>query len=588
MAIKKLNPIVASRIAAGEVVERPASVLRELLDNSIDAGATKVSVWTKLGGIENLTVSDNGCGIEKEDLPLACISHATSKIESLDDLFSLRTLGFRGEALCSISSVSNLTISSNGYSINVNNGESGPVVPSSVSEGTTITMEGLFDNIPARKQFLKRPSSEFAECKKVFIEKALGFENVQFLLYDDNQMVFNFPATSKKERVLQILSLDKNFIAPDAIEMSAEEDPVKLYAIASSIDNYRRDRGQIKIFVNNRVIDNFPMVQVVANAFTVALPGGAFPFFYLFVEDSPNLIDFNIHPAKRECKIRNQAIVNAVVTYMIRESLKSRQKVFSYKEAARPVQNEFFASEPEIKFGEKSAKFDTGWGKQKEVQAPPVHEVKFDSQWLEKAKKIMNRKNDAQPEAKPVETEVGTVPEYQYLGQAFNTFLVVEVKDSILFIDQHAAHERILYDEIKANGDIQRLMVPYRFEVEKSVDDFLTEYSFIYSDLGVELVKVQPLVWEINTVPAISRKNEAEIAKFIQTAAGDIEQAQKGLFSVIACHCAVKAGDIVDPITAKSLVDKAFELDRMVCPHGRSFTFEITKEQLYREVGRLV
>lgn len=571
MAIKKLDPIVASRIAAGEVVERPASVLRELLDNAIDAGATKVSVWAKLGGIESLTVSDNGCGIDKDDLPLACLSHATSKIETLDDLFALRTLGFRGEALCSIAACSNLTISSKEHSINVNNGEVGPVIASSVKEGTTITMEGLFENIPARKQFLKRPSSEFSECKKVFIEKALGFENVQFVLYDDDEMVLNFPATGKKERVIQVLSLDKNFIAPDAIEMSAQEEPIKLYAVSSGIGNYRRDRGQIKIFVNNRIIDNFPLVQVVANAFTVALPGGAFPYFYLFIEDSPTLIDFNIHPAKRECKIRNQAIVNAVVTYMVRESLKSKQKVHTYEG--------FTAAEPELNFEINTAKYTS----QNNVQHHTAPAVKFESQWFEKAKEILNKKQ----EVKPIEPVVEKA-EYTYLGQVFNTFLVVEIKDTLLFIDQHAAHERILYDEIKASGDVQRLMVPYRFEVDRSVDDFLTEYSFIYSDLGVELVKVQPLVWEINTVPAISRKNEAEIAAFIQKATGDVEQAQKGLFSVIACHCAVKAGDIIDPITAKALIDKAFKLDRMVCPHGRSFTFEITKEQLYKEVGRIV
>lgn len=579
MAIKQLNPIVASRIAAGEVVERPSSVLRELLDNSIDAGATEVSVWTRLGGIENLTVKDNGCGIDKEDLPLACVSHATSKIETLDDLFALKTLGFRGEALCSIAACSNLTISSKEHSLNVNNGIVGPVIASSVKDGTTITMEGLFENIPARKQFLKRPSSEFNECKKVFIEKALGFENVHFSLYDEESQVLDFPATGKKERVLQVLNLDKNFIGPDALEMSAQEEPVKLYAISSGIANYRRDRGQIKIFVNNRVIDNFPLVQVVANAYSVALPGGAFPFFYLFIEDSPSLIDFNIHPAKRECKIRNQAIVNAVVTYMIRNCLKSKQKVFSYKNEIPAEQKEFFVAEPKHEY--LAPKQNSGSTK------PQTSSVKFEPQWFEKAKEVLNKKTEPKNK-ETVESIMEEGPQYTYLGQAFNTFLVVEVNGSILFIDQHAAHERILYDEIKANGDIQRLIVPYRFEVDKSVDDFLTEYSFIYSDFGVELVKVQSMVWEICTVPAISRKNESEIASFIQKATGDIEQAQKGLFSVIACHSAVKAGDVIDSITAKSLIDKAFKLDRMVCPHGRSFTFEITKEELFKEVGRIV
>ena len=175
-SIRQLDPIVASRIAAGEVVERPASVLRELLDNSIDAGATKISVYIEEGGIRSLTVIDNGSGMSAEDLAMACKSHATSKVSTLEDLFNLRTLGFRGEALSSISACSRLTISSNGNSITVDNGQQHDVVPGSVARGTSVCMEDLFENIPARKLFLKRPQSEATECRKTFMEKALGFE----------------------------------------------------------------------------------------------------------------------------------------------------------------------------------------------------------------------------------------------------------------------------------------------------------------------------------------------------------------------------------------------------------------------------
>ena len=182
-SIRQLDPIVASRIAAGEVVERPSSVLRELLDNSIDAKATKISIYIEEGGIKSLTVIDNGVGMDADDLLLACNSHATSKVRSLDDLFNLKTLGFRGEALSSIAACSKLTISSNGNSITVDNGNRSSVVPGSIMQGTSVCMEDLFANIPARRLFLKRPQSEAAECRKTLLEKALGFEDVEFLFF---------------------------------------------------------------------------------------------------------------------------------------------------------------------------------------------------------------------------------------------------------------------------------------------------------------------------------------------------------------------------------------------------------------------
>ena len=190
-SIKQLDPIVASRIAAGEVVERPSSVLRELMDNAIDAKATKISVYIEQGGIKSLTVIDNGSGMSAEDLELACKSHATSKVSTLEDLFNLRTLGFRGEALSSISACSRLTINSNGNRITVDNGVQSQVVPGGVERGTSVCMEDLFENIPARKLFLKRPQSEATECKKTFVEKALGFPEVEFLFFSEGELILH-------------------------------------------------------------------------------------------------------------------------------------------------------------------------------------------------------------------------------------------------------------------------------------------------------------------------------------------------------------------------------------------------------------
>ena len=622
--IRQLDPIVASRIAAGEVVERPSSVLRELIDNSIDAGASKISVYVDQGGIRSLTVVDNGCGMAKEDLPLACISHATSKISTLDDLFNLRTLGFRGEALSSIAACSLLTIDSNGNRIIVDNGHQSDILPGSVSQGTSVRMENLFEMIPARKLFLRRPQTEASECRKVFLEKALGFEKVEFLFFVDGELKIHLASAAKQKRCVDVMSMDKAFMPAQVLEMDYSCDNASLYAVSSDPSCYKRDRTQVKVFVNGRVIDSFALVQAVTNAYSAALPGGAFPFFYLFIEDNPSLVDFNIHPAKRECKIRNQSQIYGCVTAMIRNAL--LHGVFSNGTASLDEQPEpptlldssstqaesttkaISASEnPPFKYGAtpRPSEAPLHVSEPKPTTAAKPEAKPFNPSWFENARAIMDASRQAQKQKEDGSKESGygkalsscetlgkkqatQQSNYKYIGQLFDTFLLVELGDRLLFIDQHAAHERILYDEIVAQKDVQRLIVPYQFETDRSADDFLLENSIIYADFGVELTRVEPMLWEMSTIPAVCRKNEADIATYIQNTTGDVDSARKGLFAIMACHAAIKAGDPLDSVTAKALVDKAFMLDAMVCPHGRSFTFEMSKEELYRKVGRIV
>ena len=629
--IRQLDPIVASRIAAGEVVERPSSVLRELIDNSIDAGASKISVYVDQGGIRSLTVVDNGCGMAKEDLPLACISHATSKISTLDDLFNLRTLGFRGEALSSIAACSLLTIDSNGNRIIVDNGHQSDILPGSVSQGTSVRMENLFELIPARKLFLRRPQTETTECRKVFLEKALGFNEVEFLFFVDGELKIHLAGAPKQKRCVDVMSMDKAFMPAQVLEMDYKCDNAGLYAVASDPSCYKRDRTQVKVFVNGRVIDSFALVQAVTNAYSAAIPGGAFPFFSLFIDDNPSLVDFNIHPAKRECKIRNQSQIYGCVTAMIRNAL--LHGVFSNGSASLDEQPEpptlldsndlasnkfsstrvesrtkasFVKEESPFKYGEVPSSSKVSHHTPPKTTAATRPESKpFNPSWFENARAIMDASRQAQRQKEdgPKESGYGKAlsscetlgkkqatqqSNYKYIGQLFDTFLLVELGDRLLFIDQHAAHERILYDEIVAQKDVQRLIVPYQFETDRSADDFLLENSIIYADFGVELTRVEPMLWEMSTIPAVCRKNEADIATYIQNTTGDVDSARKGLFAIMACHAAIKAGDPLDSVTAKALVDKAFKLDAMVCPHGRSFTFEMSKEELYRKVGRIV
>ena len=580
-SIRQLDPIVASRIAAGEVVERPSSVLRELLDNSIDAKASKISVYIEQGGIKSLTVIDDGNGMDTEDLALACESHATSKVRTLDDLFNLKTLGFRGEALSSIAACSKLTISSNGNRITVDNGVKGPVVPGGIEKGTSVCMEDLFENIPARKLFLKRPQSEAAECRKTFLEKALGFENVEFLFFSDGELKLHFERTDRKNRSIQIFSLDKSFMPAQVLEMSYHGENESLWAVCSDPSCHRRDRTQIRILVNNRIIDSYQFVQAITNAYSAALPGGAFPYFNLFVDVNPALVDFNIHPTKRECKLRNQSQIYGAITTMVRNALVRKQPQ-TVEAPSLLWANETAAERPSKPYTPTQVPHSDH--RPSSPSPMPKSSAKpFDPSWFESAKAILSKK-----EAKAEVTTTTIVPEYRYIGQVFNTFLLVETQDNLLFIDQHALHERLLYDEIRSLKDVQRLIVPYSFEVERSVDDFLNQNSIIYDDFGIELTRKADLLWEMASIPAACRKNEEEIATYIRNQTGDIESVQKGLFAIIACHAAIKAGDSLDAVTANSLVKRCFELDRMVCPHGRDFTYSVSKQELFRQVGRIV
>ena len=582
-SIRQLDPIVASRIAAGEVVERPSSVLRELLDNSIDAKASKISVYIEQGGISSLTVIDDGCGMDADDLRLACDSHATSKVRTLDDLFNLKTLGFRGEALSSIAACSRLTISSNGNRLTVDNGVKGPVVPGGIEKGTSVCMEDLFENIPARKLFLKRPESEATECRKTFLEKALGFEDVEFLFFSDGELKLHFERTDKKNRSLQIFALDKSFMPAQVLEMSYEGENEKLWAICSDPSCHRRDRTQIRVLVNSRIIDSYQFVQAITNAYSAALPGGAFPYFHLFIEARPELVDFNIHPTKRECKLRNQSQIYGAITTMVRNALVRKQTQTVETTPSLLWATETAAERPSKPYTPTPAAAPAGKKPASSPMPKSTASKPFDPSWFESAKAILSKK-----EGKAEVTTTNIVPEYRYIGQVFNTFLLVETEDKLLFIDQHALHERLLYDEIRSLKDVQRLIVPYSFEVERSVDDFLQKNSILYSDFGIELTRKEDLLWEMASIPAACRKNEEEIASYIRNKTGDIESVQKGLFAIIACHAAIKAGDSLDDVTATSLVRRCFELDRMVCPHGRDFTYSISKLELFRQVGRIV
>lgn len=605
MRIHELNKLVAQRIAAGEVIERPASVVRELIDNSIDAKASSITLKVKNGGLDEISLIDDGIGINKDDLLICTDSHTTSKVQSIDDLYHLKSMGFRGEALYSIAAVSKLTISSSynndmGYSLCVDNGKKSKITPCGLKNGTKIVVEDLFAEIPARRQFLKRASTEANMCKNILIEKAIAFNEIEFRYYIDDKLVLHLPKTSKQERIVNTFKSKNKILIKDTIELSSNFQRFSLYAVASLSHIKRSDRSNIKIYINNRPIQNYALVQAVTYGYGELLPGGSFPYCYLFVNIDPTLVDFNIHPAKREAKLRIQSEIHHSVVTMIQKQMTrvipSIENTFYQSDL--PISDDSTKQERENSnknynsIKNNNSYFNTKKEYNVSEQSVGENAKPINPDWFSKAKAILeeddNNNTDitnslAQNNSWDKKDEQNM---FKYIGQAFNLFLIVEKDDKLYLIDQHAAHERILFDQIRERQNIQNLLIPIEFEVDRDVDNYLSENLDIYLNLGIKITKKDNLLWQLESIPAVYKPIESKIIDYIQHNTGDSKAVEEGIFAVLACHSAIKQGDIVEQREAIKIIEKVFELDEPVCPHGRTFLIRFDNDELKKAIGR--
>ena len=601
MNIKRLDPLVAQRIAAGEVIERPSSVMRELIDNALDANSTSIVASVVEGGLEEITVIDDGDGIAEEDLPLLCESHATSKVSSLDDLYQLSTMGFRGEALYSIAAVSKITVSSSykgsaASSVTIDNGKKMEVIPGGPDRGTKVSVENLFKEIPARRQFLKRPSTEATMCKNILLEKSLAFPKRAFKFYTDGKLRLDLRATSRKERVLDALATSQNIVPSEMLELHETAARFSLYAVASSPAIFRSDRSHIKIYINDRPIEDYALVQAVTYGYGELLPGGSFPYCYLFITVDPTLVDFNIHPTKREAKLRNKAEVHHQIVSMIASQVKRTlprlikevQENLTETEESLFVEPNHSGFSPQASYNPPSP-YSSGSSSHEKGYSYSQQNKPTDPLWFQKAKEAL-QENKMETSRRSEETDIWAEQtqeeSFTYLGQAFNLFLLAQKGDDLFLVDQHAAHERILFDAVRLRQGVQALMIPVEFEVERDVDTYLQEKLDVYLNLGIKLKRQEALIWHLLSIPAMYKSIEKEVVSFIQGHAGDAKEIEKGLYAIVACHAAIKSGDTVDRTTATELLKKVFALEEPTCPHGRTFVVRLNKDELSKAVGR--
>ena len=594
--INLLDPLLSSRIAAGEVIERPQSILREFLDNALDAGADEITVSIDGGGIEKISVSDNGSGIAREDLALLGSRHATSKLHDPDDLYAISTLGFRGEALYSIGAVSKLTVNTKsaetgeGSVLVIDNGKREDIISSSIDKGTIVSAENLFSDIPARRAFLKRESTEGNLCRTLLISKALAFPNVRFTFIVDGAIRLDWPkCSSLKERVM-FLYRSEGIADADVEELHFNGEDYSIDIVAGNSSIKRSDRREIRIYVNKRPVEEYSLQQAVSFGYGELLPGGAFPYASVFIEDAPELTDFNIHPSKKEVKLRNKAEIHHAITVMLQNGIKRKIPEIT------PFQPEFYLDEKKKQDEPRSSSYSipqsSSWRNENLSERVSIFKTK-DNSWLEKAKALKENHERKQAEeekknAVAVPVEKKAEDEIIYIGQAFKLFLICQKGDSLYLVDQHAAHERILYDELLSQKTVQNLLVPIKLETDNLMDKFLSKHSEVYTKLGIMLSRKDNGEWEITALPASCRASETEIVDFISSQRLDEHELESKLFAIIACRAAIKSGDDIDRWSAEELLKKVFALEEPACPHGRTFLIKLTEKNLREMVGRTI
>ena len=586
--IRILPPEEARKIAAGEVIDRPAALVREFLDNAIDAGGKLIEVIIEEGGILRTEVVDDGAGMGKADLELCWLTHATSKIRSLDDLRSARTLGFRGEALAAAAAVSRLEIVSSrdgreAWKLCAGPGETKlPVTEQGRrTKGTSVRALGLYDTIPARKQFLKRPGSEAAVCRQIFNEKALAFPDIAFRFTQDGVLkAYLNPVSSLRERFGQIFLKERE--AAFLHEIAANGNGFSVSAVVGGPELSRGDRRLQFVFANNRRIQDFALLQALEYGLQGWFPNGTHPLGAVFVIVDPALADFNIHPAKREVRFADPGAIHHALSTALRDFCRFEMIHDSSHGGAEAQRGEI--QFPHYPPSDRLA-MEALLAKPPEFAALPGRE-----RTLPGRGEILPAR-EAAPEQFSAAEETVPYPEAsgkaRYLGRLFGLFILVEKGDRLFIIDQHAAHERILYDRFIA-GPVQRqeLLVALPFSTESPADDsFLEEKREELAKLGIVLRRDED-EWLIEALPTGWKLSDRETVAEILNLRTANENLAEHWAATISCHGAIKDGEFLDERTALALAEEAFAIPAQRCPHGRPIWFEISRDELFRAVKR--
>lgn len=611
--VRILPPEVARKIAAGEVIDRPNAIVRELMDNAIDSRADSITVEIYGGGIDKIRVIDNGSGMSREDMEIAATPHATSKISSEQDLLNLSTLGFRGEALSSIAAVSKLTIVSGEYKLETSVTEKNKITQVTPFNGTTVQSENLFQNFPARRMFLKRSTTEGKMCFNTFIEKALPFCNIEFRFYQDGELKLNLPKEdSIQKRFTAACDYGRQKDLFFTQKNHAQDNSWSFELIIGEPGIYRNDRKEISIFVNNRKISEYSLMQAIEYGCMGYFPNGTHPVAALFVTIDSKLVDFNIHPAKKEVRFKDinelhHSVSNTTASFFKNSTIKSLKPELDASYYENTFSKELFQSP--VSQSDTDYTGESGLSRYERLNAPTsknyfkaIEEKSYNSDlrsvFMNNSKATYAQKlaEMAYQEDEKTEPQTDSIPQnavnsdsIKYFGTTLGVFLLVEKDNTLYLIDQHAAHERILYDSIMTTkAKSQKLLIPYQLESQSTADDeYLESVKDQLEEKGFILKNNGNGTWQITEVHERWTGTERDL----QTLLLDQKIAPDKILTYIAastaCKAAVKDGYYLDPETAKELALKALSLPDPHCPHGRPVWTAITKEKMFELVKRI-
>ena len=603
--IRVLPDDIANRIAAGEVVERPASIVKELIENSLDAGATKIAVNVEEGGRRFIRVTDNGEGMIAEDAATCVLRHATSKLYNPEDLFAIKTLGFRGEALPSIASVSRLTLETQagtgiGTAIEIAGGQIVAQREGAFPQGTQITVEDLFYNVPARRKFLRSDSYELSQVTSYCTHYALAFPEIHFLLSSGSFEVLATPPVSGfRDRIFQIFGND---LLDELVEYRREfgRSGLKIHVFTSRPHIQKYNRSSMFFFVNRRLVRDRTIMHAVGEAYRSMLPGGTFPVVILFVTLPYEDVDVNVHPSKTEVRFKHGGFIHDSIRDTIVAGLTSDKTIVAMQSASAPG-SPYGLPEPAPRMPESWAGDDPILNAPFALQPPPVN-LEGQERHLELTYgAAANPAVSVEPRAEaPAYADFDRVKrEVRPLGQLRDSFIVATDLTGLILIDQHVAHERVLFEnyfrqKLAGKLEVQRLLMPIVVELPPRqlviLDNIIPELA----QNGFEVEPFGPKTIAIKSAPAILRAGGVEklLRELLdglerETQVMNIDALKRKIAATVSCHAAIKINTPLDETKMRWLVGELMKTDvPTVCPHGRPIILRYDLREIERAFKR--
>lgn len=582
-----LDDLTINKIAAGEVIERPLNVVKEVVENSIDAGATKIIVEIKKGGKQLIKVIDNGKGIPKDDMDIALERHATSKLRKIEDLEKIYTMGFRGEALASIASVSRLTMISRtkeddfGTKLVAEAGELSEKEETGSQFGTTIIVENLFFNVPVRYKFLKQDATELKYIKDWIQKTAFANPNISLKFINEGKTIFQSSGNGKIEDI--IYSVYGKEIKDNIVNVNFEENGIKVTGIIGNTNIARESRKDQILFLNKRNIKNQVLTNSADQAFKGSTGIGKYGFFILNIEMPANYYDINVHPTKMEVRFENENEIYKIFYHAVKSAILSKE--FLGNNQIESNNEEYIENEYEFLTNHFVDEKKDDINNEEQPQNYFAKKVINANESIN----ILNEKNEL------IHRENKREVSYKYIGILFRTFIIVEIENELYLIDQHAAHERLLYEQIKENyknnmsSNSQMMLIPEVYNLTHKEFEFVQKNLELFKNYGFDLEVFGNNSVKINGIPDIEYRSKSKnvflevLDEMITSERASLKDVEERFVATVACKAAVKANMDLTEEEVNYLIQNLLNLKNpYTCPHGRPTTIKFSKSELLK------